>query len=154
MKPTHLLLFLPSGLLLTLFALVQAQPGLPGKARTGTTERIAAVDVTVDTGREALGAYQLVLTAKRGRFKILSIEGGEHPAFAKTPYFDPAALGGDRVVLAAFSTDQVLPTGTTRVARVHVACIGGDEPAWIAQVQVCATANGRKIPATAGCRVD
>ena len=36
------------------------------------------------------------------------------------PGRDPAALAGDRVILAAYSTAEQLPKGRFRIARVHV----------------------------------
>lgn len=107
--------------------------------------RFEWVDVYVDSGAVALAAYQFELAAESGDFQIVGIEGGEHPAFAEPPYYDPAALRNDRVILAAFSTDEELPIGSSRVARVHV-MIEGDSPEYVVTLGVAATEDGSRIP--------
>jgi hypothetical protein len=82
-------------------------------------------------------------------------EGGEHAAYAKPAYYDPAALapeGGGRVILAAYSTAKDLPTGRTRVARLHVMVEGrgaesgkGEEVEFKVDLRVAADAQGRAI---------
>jgi hypothetical protein len=103
------------------------------------------VDVYIDSGNVPLAAYQFELAAETGDFRIVGIEGGEHPAFAEPPYYDPAALQNDRVILAAFSTADELPTGNTRVARVHV-MIEGNPPQYLVTLSVAATKDGSRIP--------
>jgi hypothetical protein len=76
------------------------------------------VDVLVDSGSKRLGAYQVEVETKGAM--IVGLEGGESKAFAAAPYYDPAALQGHKIVVAAFSTDAELPTGLTRVARLHL----------------------------------
>ena len=78
-----------------------------------------ALDVVIDSGDSELAAYQFELRAPKG-VELVGVESGEHPAFAKTPYYDPKALGGRRIIIAAFNTGDDLPTGKTRVCRVHV----------------------------------
>ena len=107
--------------------------------------RFEWVDVYLDSGDAPLAAYQLELTAESGTFQIVGVEGGEHAAFVEPPYYDPAALQHDRVILAAFSTGDDLPTGSTRVARVHV-MIEGERPSYVATLTVAATADGGSIP--------
>ncbi|MGD8454178.1 MAG: hypothetical protein PVJ57_20380 [Phycisphaerae bacterium] len=114
---------------------------------TNTAPRFGWVDVYLDSGDVPLAAYQFELTAETGDFQIVGIEGGEHPAFAEPPYYDPAALRHDRVILAAFSTADELPAGRTRVARVHV-MTEGEPPQYVVALSVTATADGSLIPAT------
>ena len=111
--------------------------------------RFAAVDVHLDSGAVPLAAYQFELTAETGDFTIVGIEGGEHPAFAEPPYYDPAALSQDRVIIAAFNIGPDLPVGNTRVARVHVRLVGPQEPNYVVNLEVAASADGAEIPATA-----
>ena len=111
--------------------------------------RFAAVDVHLDSGAVPLAAYQFELTAQTGEFTIVGIEGGEHPAFAEPPYYDPAALSQDRVIIAAFHIGPDLPVGSTRVARVHVRLVGPQEPDYVVNLEVAASADGTEIPATA-----
>ncbi len=82
--------------------------------------RFEYIDVYIDSGDAPLAAYQFELTDAAGSIKIVGIEGGEHEAFATPPYYDPKALKNNRVIIAALSTADALPTGKTRVATVHV----------------------------------
>ena len=113
------------------------------------TVRFGAVDVLVDTGGEALAAYQLELRATTGNVRIVGIEGGEHRGFADPPYYDPAAIQGDRVIIGAFSTADAdtLPKGRTRIATIHVQITGDRQPEYDAELTVSATADGDAIPA-------
>ncbi len=129
---------------------VHAQQPAATQPATQAAVRFAAVDVFIDSGSVPLAAYQFELKAKRGAFKIVGIEGGEHPAFSKKPpYYDPAALMHDRVIIAAFDTGKDLPTGKTRVARVHVEISGNEEPQYDVQLIVAGGADGNPITATA-----
>ena len=56
--------------------------------------RFEVVDVFIDSGDVALGAWQVELRDTRGVAKISAIEGGDHPAFREAPRYDPAALSG------------------------------------------------------------
>jgi len=109
--------------------------------------RFAWVDIYLDSGDVPLAAYQFELAAETGSFRIVGVEGGEHPAFAAPPYYDPAALAHDRILIAAFSTDDDLPTGHTRVARIHVQIAGDGTPDYVVKLTVAATADGSEIPA-------
>ncbi len=82
--------------------------------------RFEFIDIYVDSGDAPLAAYQFELTDSAESIKIVGIEGGEHEAFNAPPYYDPKALKNNRVIIAAFSTADDLPTGRTRVATVHV----------------------------------
>ncbi len=105
------------------------------------------VDVYLDSGDVPLAAYQFELAAAAGEFEIVGVEGGEHGAFAEPPYYDPAALHNNRVIIAAFNTDDELPQGRTRVARIHV-LVEGEAPQYVATLIVAATADGSPIPVT------
>ena len=113
----------------------------------GTT--FAAVDVFIDSGKEPLAAYQFELTAKKGAFKIVGVEGGEHRAFSQPPYYDPAALMQDRIIIAAFDTGCDLPSGRTRVARIHIEYEGNQTPEIGVELNVTADNSGQAIPASA-----
>ena len=130
------------------FAGGQAEPPLsqPSESAAPGT-RFAWVDVYLDSGDLPLAAYQFELSASAGDFKIVGIEGGEHVAFAEPPYYDPAALHNNRVILAAFSTARALPAGRMRVARVHV-MLDGNSPHYTARLRVAATADGSEVSAT------
>jgi len=140
------------GLIMTIIAIilstatVLAQPAQPRAASNG---RFTTVDVYIDSGDAALAAYQFELSATRGEFRIVGVEGGEHAAFAQPPYYDPAALNQDRVILAAFNTGRDLPTGKTRVARVHVQVLSDGAPEYSVELDVAADSQGQAIEAEA-----
>ena len=130
-------------------ALAVAQPEPQRVVEPQVPVRFAAVDVYVDSGDEPLAAYQFELAAETGRIKIVGIEGGEHPAFADPPYYDPKAMSQDRVIIAAFHTGDHLPSGRIRVARIHVQIDGNQEPDYVVRLFVAASADGEPIEATA-----
>ncbi len=116
-RPAHLSWVMPT-LLLT--ALLATAAFAQRDDDASPAVRFEFIDVYVDSGDVPLAAYQFELTDAAGSIKIVGIEGGEHEAFATPPYYDPKALKNNRVIIAAFSTADDLPTGQTRVATVHV----------------------------------
>ena len=108
--------------------------------------RFDYVDVYLDSNKKDLAAYQLELTVKAGKVSIVGVEGGEHPAFEEPPYYDPAALAKDRIIIAAFSTGRELPRGRTRVARIHVQIAGDVQPRYEVLLTAAASADAEKIP--------
>ena len=80
------------------------------------------VDVYLDTGGKRLGAYQFEVTARNAT--IVGLEGGDAKAFKSAPYYDAAALQGNKIIVASFSTDSDLPAGQTRIARLHFMLAG------------------------------
>ena len=109
--------------------------------------RFAPLHIYIDSGNEALAAFQFELKATTGQVKIVGIEGGEHEAFKQPPYYDPAALANDRVIIAAFNTGQELPTGRTRVATIHLQIIGEAEPDY--ELDFIVAANGQDVEISA-----
>jgi hypothetical protein len=105
------------------------------------------IAVYIDSGGESLAAYQFELITKAGQVKIVGVEGGEHKAFANPPYYDPAALQHDRIIIAAFNTSKDLPKGRTRVATLHMQITGDTEPQYEIKLTVVANADGKKINA-------
>jgi hypothetical protein len=134
-------------LIAMLIALTGISPATtPATTTAATATSFTSVDLFVDTHGQALAAYQLEIKTP-AHVIVVGIEAGEHAAFAKTPpYYDPAAMGHERVVLAAFSTDHDLPHGRTRIARLHV-MIDGQQPArnYTANLLVAADAEGKTI---------
>jgi len=111
--------------------------------------RFAPLHIYLDSGDLPMAAYQFELKAAKGQIKIVGVEGGEHQAFREAPYYDPGALAKDRIIIAAFNTQQNLPKGRTRIATVHLQIIGDTEPEYEIRLVVSADANGRNIPARA-----
>jgi hypothetical protein len=90
--------------------------------------RFAPLYIYIDSGSKSLAAYQFELKATAGQVKIVGVEGGSPEAFKEAPYYDPAALQDNRIIIAAFSTAGNLPKGRTRVATIHLQIIGQVEP--------------------------
>ena len=114
---------------------------------TAGRERFVALDVYVDSGVKELAAYQFEFQAAGATAKIVGVEGREHPAFAEPPYYDPAALARDRVIVGAFSTGRDLPAGKTRVARLHLMLTGPAQPDYQLKLNVAGDRDGNEIKA-------
>ena len=114
-----------------------AQPGV----------RFAPLHIYLDSGNRNLAAYQFELKAAAGQIKIVGVEGGKHEAFKEAPYYDPAALAKDRIIIAAFSTGSNLPKDRTRIATIHLQIIGDAEPEYELKLVVAGDADGKEIPA-------
>jgi len=139
--------YLLAGLCLAAAALDQRE------ADRAEETRFRPVDVFVDSGEQPLAAYQLHFQATAGDVKIVGIEGGEHPAFAEPPYYDPKAIQREQVILAAFNALPVdqLPTGKTRVATLHVRIAGETAPQFEVKAQTAASADGERLAVTVAC---
>jgi len=109
--------------------------------------RFAPLHIYLDSGNSSLAAYQFELKAAAGQIKIVGVEGGQHKAFKEAPYYDPAALAKDRIIIAAFSTGSDLPTGRTRIATIHLQIAGDAEPQYELKLIVAADADAKEIPA-------
>jgi hypothetical protein len=127
--------------LVLLPALVMAAPPNEGPIR------FRPVHVYVDPAGVPLAAYQIEIVVD-GNAQIVGVEGGEHPAFIAPPKYDPAALAGGRIIIAAFDTGSDLPTQRTRVATVHMREVGSVEPTYRATLEIAGGPDGRPINAT------
>jgi hypothetical protein len=112
-----------------------------------------SIDVYVDSGSTPLAAYQLQFSVTNVTAKIVGIEGGQHKAFREPPFYDPKAMQGERVVIAAFSTEapEHLPSGKTRVATIHILTTGETRPAFELKLEAAADPAGKRISATVTC---
>ena len=75
--------------------------------------RFAPLHIYLDSGNQPLAAYQFELKAMAGQIKIVGVEAGEHPAFKQPPYYDPAALMNNRIIIADFKPRgriEILPS--------------------------------------------
>lgn len=139
-------------LTITLAVLFTAAAGVQGPDHQPRESGLSfeAIDVTVDAGVEPLGAYQVEVRASGA--KLVGVEGGDG-VYAAAPYYDPAALheggggAGERIVLAAFSTAEQLPSGRVRVARLHVQTDG--QATYRVTVMAAGAAEGQRIEAKA-----
>jgi len=108
--------------------------------------RFATVDVRIDPKNNPLAAYQLEIVGDPQRVKLAGVEGGEHAAFRDPPYYDPAGLAQNRIILAAFNTGSDLPTKMSRVARLHVQITGDADPDFEVKLTVASTSDGSAAP--------
>jgi hypothetical protein len=108
--------------------------------------RFAPLHIYLDSGNKPLAAYQFELKAAVGQIKIVGVEGGQHKAFEEAPYYDPAALANDRIIIAAFDTGSELPKGRTRVATIHLQITGDAEPDYELNLTVAADSDANEIP--------
>jgi len=109
--------------------------------------RFESLDVFVDAGTHSLAVWQIELRDASNRIRLSGIEGGEHSAFREPAHYDPAALNRGRIILAAFRVEGDLPSGRTRVARLHYMVQGPGSPELEARLAVAADAEGRPIEA-------
>ena len=114
---------------------------------TQSNVRFAPLHIYLDSGNKPLAAYQFELKAAAGQIKIVGVEGGQHKAFEEAPYYDPAALANDRIIIAAFNTGSELPKGRTRIATIHLQIIGDAEPDYELKLAVAGDADANEIPA-------
>lgn len=125
-----------------------AQQPAPAPAQV-SPEHFTVVDVLVETTQQPLAAYQIEFsgTNANGTVKIVGIEGGDPLPFRNPPYYDPAAMQGERVVLGAFSTApaEQLPRGGVRIATVHCLVSGDGRPVFAAKASAAATHDGQPI---------
>lgn len=124
--------------------LVLAVSCAPANAQEEAERRFSTLAVCVDAGAHDLAAWQVTLAAT-GPIEIVGIEGG-HTPFAEPAHYDPAALGHDRVVLAGFTTEDVLRDGVQQVATLHVMGTDGGG-AWIAALEAAGDGSGARIDA-------
>ena len=124
-------------------ALVAPRVALASKVIDART-RFAPVHIYLDSGDRPLAAYQFELRAAKGRIWIVGVEGGAHAAFKEAPYYDPAALMHDRIIIAAF-TGQDFPTGRTRIATIHLQVTGDTAPEYELELTVAADDKGESI---------
>jgi hypothetical protein len=109
--------------------------------------RFAPLHIYLDSGNRPLAAYQFELKATTGQIKIVGVESGQHKAFKEAPYYDPAALANNRIIIAAFNTGRELPKGRTRIATIHLQIIGDIEPEYGLNLTVAADADGKEVSA-------
>lgn len=113
--------------------------------------RFAPLRIMIDPTGQRMAAYQFELKAVRGQVKIVGVEGGEHPAFAAAPFYDPAALEQDRIIVAAYNINENLPNTKFRVATIHLQIVGPAEPEYEIQLMVASNLEGDPIQASIAC---
>ena len=137
----------PSQETLTLALSRNTGRGDEAPATIAAAPHFQTVDIYIDTADKPLAAYQFSLRSLSGNALLSGIAGADHPAFSKPPYYDTKALIDEKVVIAALSTDESLPSGRTRVARLTVQVSGGADPRYELTLQAAAGPDGNPVPA-------
>ena len=104
-----------------------------------------AYDVYIDPGDAALAAWQFEIVPGPGA-KVVGIENGDGAFSAEAPFYDPRALQGGRIVVAAFTTEEVKP-GRIRVATLHMQESAVGEVDYASKVMAAAEPGADKIDA-------
>ncbi len=136
-------------LLIILNACILANMTCPGEVYSSEKDAhvtFRTANIFIDSGREALAAYQVEITYDKEHVKIVGLEGGETGAFSEPPYYDAAGMEGGRIVVAAFtSDDNKNPKGNTRVARVHLQFLGIPSVEFEIKLVTAAKTGGERI---------
>ncbi len=139
-----------SKLLLCLVLWVAAWPGWCHA--DGTKVRFAALDIHLEAA-EPVAAWQFELSEAGGRMRVVGVENGDSPVFAKAPYYDRKAVSdgrADRIIVADFTVRPAteLLVGRVRIATVHVRLTGDSEPDYVLRLVAAGNALGEPVPAS------
>jgi len=83
----------------------------------GKKVRFAALDVHLES-TEPVAAWQFELSEAGGRMRVVGVENGDSPAFAKAPYYDRKAVSdgrADRIIVATALDGHRLATADRRI---------------------------------------
>jgi len=124
-------------------------PAQPIRSPSRSSFRV--VDIFVDAKGKSLAAYQLEWKVASHNAKIVGIEGGDHAAFKQPPQYDPRAIQGERVIVAAFNiaNENALPRRRTRLATIHLEAPAGANCKFELEKFEAADAQGRRISVNA-----
>ena len=143
MRKLSAIILITTGLVISVLAQQSQQEERP--VQPGV--RFAPLHIYIDSGNEGLAAFPFELKAVTGQVKIVGVESGDHAAFKPPPYYDPAALANDRIIVAAFNTGRDLPSGRSRITTIHLQIIGDIQPEYELDLIVAVNADGENIPA-------
>ncbi len=116
-----------------------------------TKVRFVALDVHLESA-EPVAAWQFELSEAGGRMRVVGVENGDSPAFARAPYYDRKAVSdgrADRIIVADFTLrpGSELPVGRVRIATVHVRLTGAGEPDYVLRLVTAGNAEGEPVSA-------
>lgn len=110
--------------------------------------RFASVDIEIDPKGKPLAAWQIEFAAETGQVTLVGVENGDHPAYiARPPYYDPAALAGNRILLADFTLNPNPPKQKFRAARLMLEIKGDLEPQFVTKLIAAADDQAKPIEA-------
>ena len=121
----------------------------PAPALQPAPSRFGTVDLFVDSAKQQLAAWEVEFKATTGQVEIVGIERGDNSDFQDPPYYDPAALKNNRIIVGAFDLAPQLPSGKIRVARLHLHISGAQQPVYAVNLVVAGDKEGRPITAQA-----
>jgi hypothetical protein len=123
-----------------------AEPKPATKPQSGS--KFTHIDLYLDPKGAPLAAWQLEFTAEVGNVSLVGIEAGDHAAYStKPPYYDPAALAGNRILLADFTLDPNAPKEKIRIARLMLEVKGDAVPQYATKLITAANSEGKRITA-------
>ena len=137
------------------FALAQHElpappaPSAPADDAARPALSFHAVPVEI-TCAAPLAVYQITIAAPPDTVRIVGIEGGTAEPFRAPPHYDPRAMMHETVIIGAFSTRPAheLPSGTVRVATLHLEVRGDPLPDFDVTLDAAAGADGADLDAT------
>src|SRR5262245_23734544 len=132
-----------------LSALLVVATGTPRHASSdpgGDDARYVPWAIELDVGATPVAAYQVELRVRSGDAAIVGVEGGTSDGFRDPPYYDPRALAGGRIILAAFDTEASLAPGRRRVATVHMREVGPTPSYELALIAAAAPDGSPAVP--------
>lgn len=121
-------------------------PAPPARSAPRSSANFVAMNLLIDPRGKPLACYQVEVVAT-GDATLAGIEGGEQSAYAAAPWYDPRALMGRRIIVAAFNTGNELPTQKTRVARLMFRVAGSATPTYDVKLQVAGSTDGKRMDA-------
>jgi len=137
------------GFFLCVLAAAVEQAAAPGTNIQQAPSQFGTVDLFVDSAKQQLAAWQMEFKATAGQVEIVGIERGDNPDFHDPPYYDPAGLKSNRIVVGAFNISEKLPVGKIRVARLHLHISGAQKPVYAVNLVVAGDQEGKPIAAQA-----
>lgn len=137
------------GFILCVLAAGVEQAPAPNTRLQPAPAQFGTVDLFVDSAKAQLAAWQMEFKATAGQVEIVGIERGDNPDFHDPPYYDPAGLKSNRIVVGAFNISEKPPVGKTRVARLHLHITGTQKPVYAVNLVVAGDQEGKPITAQA-----
>ena len=110
--------------------------------------RFRPMTIELEIRGEPVAAYQVELRVVSGNATVVGVEGGAATGFTAPPYYDPAALSGGRIIIAAFNPQVSLPPGRHKVAVVHLR-ESGPTPTYEMSVITAGDRAGHRVEITA-----
>jgi hypothetical protein len=110
--------------------------------------RFRSLAIELEVGEQEVAGYQIELKTIAGDALIVGVGGGTARGFTDPPTYDPAALAGGRIILAAMNPNLALNMGRHLVAVVHMR-ESGEEPVYEVEVIAAGDVDGRVVPVTA-----